>query len=289
MPAKRGRKLGRPTTTTTDDPDFELLFEKLKLSKTFSLSARPDEPMDQEKATKEHQSQIVNLAKKFLLRCATPDSIIRLSSSKVFKNTTEKEFLWNEYFVNQRHLSLIDLLAYHVKSKIKLNRMTSTQAEKAASTLSSKLEFNSSNNLIQVSTHSKSSVLNMVNAKFNFLNSHQKNNIECCVLQSFDTQQQFYSKVRGFFDNKKLTESANEKHFLLIQADLNLKYSSDLIACSRHTIVESFKEALEKCPNRANLMENFYVVLIINIPKENVKNFIGFQLGKSWFLSRKIH
>jgi E3 ubiquitin-protein ligase RNF213 len=219
------------------------------------------------------ESQVIYLAKKFLLRCATPDSIIRISSSKEFKDSTEKEFLWNEYFVNQKHLSLKELLSYHTTSKIKLTRMTSAQADKTASTLSSKLEYNSSNNLIQVSTHSKSSVLNLVSTKFT-----NNNYIESCVLQSFDTQQQFYSKIRSFFDKK--VASQNEKNFLLIQADLNLKYSSDLIACSRHTIVESFKEALIKSNNdKSILMNNFYIVLIINIPKENVKNFIGFQLG----------
>ena len=77
--------------------------------------------------------------------------------------------------------------------------MTSSQDQNGASILSSKLEFNSSNNLIQVSTHSKSSVLNLTNSKFQLLNATQKSNIECCVLQSFDTQQQFYSKVRILF------------------------------------------------------------------------------------------
>ena len=233
---------------------------------------------DESLLVKQQGSQVITLAKKFLLRCATPDSIIRISSSKEFKNTTEKDFIWNEYFVSQKHLSLKELLSYHTKSKIKLNRMTSTQDEKIGSILSSKLEFNSSNNLIQVSTHSKSSVLNLANSKFQLPNEIQKINIECCVLQSFDTQQQFYSRVRNFFDRK--VSSKNEKNFLLIQADLNLKYSSDLIACSRHTIVESFKEALEKSSNgKTALMDNFYIVLIINIPKENVRNFIGFQLG----------
>ena len=141
--------------------------------------------------------------------------------------------------------------------------------------LSSKLEFNSSNNLIQISTHSKSSVLNLVTANFAYLHA---SHVECCVLQSFDTQQQFYSKVRGFFD-KKVT-SPDERNFLLIQADLNLKYSSDLIACSRHTIVESFKEASHQQQHQdLNLTSHFFIVLIINIPKENVKNFVGFQLG----------
>ena len=131
---------------------------------------------DESLLVKQQESQVISLAKKFLLRCATPDSIIRISSSKEFKDTKEKEFLWNEYFINQKHLSLKELLSFHTTSRIKLNRMTSSQDQNGASILSSKLEFNSSNNLIQVSTHSKSSVLNLTNSKFQLLNATQRKN-----------------------------------------------------------------------------------------------------------------
>jgi hypothetical protein len=56
----------------------------------------------------------------------------------------------------------------------------------------------------------------------------------------------------------------------LIQSDLDQTYSADLISCARYTIVEKYKLILKK---------DKFIFVLINIPKENVKNFIGFQLG----------
>jgi hypothetical protein len=216
---------------------------------------------------------MITLAKKTLLNCATPDSIIRLNVSRDFSEQ-EKNFLWNEYFVNQKHLSLAELLSYHISNSVKFSRTKTPKLSNLKS--ETRLDFNSVNNLIQIATHSKASALNLdINSLGNaFSITNPKKNIEVCMLQSFDTQQQFYNKVKGFFENKNEAD-LNEKRFLLIQTDLNFKSRSDLIACSRYTIVESFKEAKNK-----NLpLENCYLIFVINIPKENVKNFVGFQIG----------
>ena len=81
---------------------------------------------------------------------------------------------------------------------------------------------------------------------------------------------QFSKKIKQFITKK------NQNHsYLFIQCDLNEDYASDIINCARHTIVENFKETLQ---DNSSMINNF-VILLINVPKENVEKFIGFQLS----------
>lgn len=187
------------------------------------------------------KQELINKAKKYLLRCATPDSIIRSNASR-FLSQEEKDFVWNEYFSTQKHLCLKDLLNYHLN------------------------QSQDKTNLIQITTNSKSTLLNLdLQDLSTSLNIDQT---DVCLLQSFDTQQQFLNKLKQFY-----SKPSDQKNLLLIQSDMNLKYSSDLIACARHHIAESFKS------QDKNLSSNFYVCLLILIPKESISNFIGFQFG----------
>lgn len=82
---------------------------------------------------------------------------------------------------------------------------------------------------------------------------------------------QFSKKIKQFIAHQR-----QEHSYLFIQCDLNEDYASDIINCARHTIVESFKEALIQDNNS---MINNFIILLINVPKENVEKFIGFQLS----------
>lgn len=116
------------------------------------------------------------------------------------------------------------------------------------------LASQSANNLIQVTTHSKL-----------ILSSWDKNRFEVdeiCFLKSFDTQLQFEKKIDEFL--------VSNQRVLLIQGDLEHKNSADLISCARHTVVERFKQMQTV---------NKFIFVLINLPKESVKNFIGYQLG----------
>lgn len=183
------------------------------------------------------------------MRCATPDSVIR--AHKKLQDTDEKEFIWHEYFVNQKHLSLSELLHYHTNPSNLPSRNSTTR------------------NLIQVSTNSNLTVLGSeVKLK---LAASLANQPEFCILKTFDTMLQFTNRIKQFLAGKDVAD--DQKRYLFIQADQSQEHGSDVIACARHTVVESFKETLNKQAN------NTFIVLLINLPKENVEKFVGFQFS----------
>ena len=56
--------------------------------------------------------EVILEAKQHLLRCATPDCVLQTSFSETFAND-DRNFLWNEYLIEQRHLALDQLMTYH--------------------------------------------------------------------------------------------------------------------------------------------------------------------------------
>ena len=187
--------------------------------------------------------ELTRQVKQNLLKCATPDSVIRAANNSRSFDKSEREFIWNEYFYDQSHLCLKDLLSYHLKE-------------------------NKTNNLIQLTTHSKSS---LVNVDIENLRSQLEDvaYLDACLLESFDTQQQFLGKLKSFMSI--ISQTTVKKNVLFIQGDMNTRYSHDLISCVRYQLVELVKTLIGN--------ENYLICLIVRIPKENVKNFIGFQLG----------
>ncbi len=175
---------------------------------------------------------LLNQAKQILIKCATPDSIIRYYYSNSKINENDKKYLWKSYFEEQKHLNLNELINYHLT--------------------------NCQNNLLQLTTFSKFKLTSSDTEKFSVT--------EICLLKTFDTQSQFELKIEQFLI--KFSTSA----ILLIQADLN--QNDDLIACARHTIVEKFKE-INKLDYNTRLP---YIVLLINLPREYSKRFIGLQI-----------
>ncbi len=188
----------------------------------------------------ENKVEILRLVKNHLLKCATPDSVIRASSISSKKlDQKEQEFIWNEYFNIQKHLYLKELLTYHLQ--------------------------NEKESLVQVTTHSKSSIINLDCDKL--IKDLNLNSIDICLLNSFDTQQQFLNKFKHFFS----FSSPDKKNMLLIEADIDEKYSLDLISCVRYQLIEMIKTI--------DNHQDYLVCLVIRINKETVKNFIGYQVG----------
>ena len=226
--------------------------------------------------------QIVEMAKSYLLRCTTPDSIIRVFNLSKSFDESEKQFIWNEYFIRQKHLYLKELLQNHIKLSHKQDNSNQSVPDFNDQPINDgNKTFNTTNNLIQITTNSKSTLIHTeiqnLTRSFNQNNEMFKYNLDICQLQSFDTQQQFNNKLISYLEKSiQSIKSNNEKYVLLIQSEYDKKNSSDLISCTRHAIVELFKENVNF---KASYMENIFVCLIINIPKEKVKNFIGFQLS----------
>ena len=123
-------------------------------------------------------------AEKMLLQCATSDSIARLNTNKQYGII--KETIWNEYFVEQKHTSLREMLQYHLKTN------------------SQDIQLSSNNilnkHLLQISTHSKLLVtladIEMLASSLGIRNS--RDTLLSCLLNSFDTQQQLKNMIRDF-------------------------------------------------------------------------------------------
>jgi hypothetical protein len=95
--------------------------------------------------------------------------------------------------------------------------------------------------------------------------------VEFCLLNSFDTQQQFISLIKEFLNASPAQAETKQKRLLLIQCDLSDKYSSqsfDLISCARHSVIEICKQKLSS-------IDNCYIVLLLNLQHDNIKLFSG--------------
>lgn len=199
------------------------------------------------------EAHVLLEAKKCLLQCATPDSIMRVSSkSRLDKD--QREFIWNEYFLNQKHLALDQLMNYHFSLSIN----------------------NDDGQLVQITTHSKSTLLTLDMDEF-------KNKIgiqltDVCLLNTFDTQTQFVERVRNYYVTSEASLlTPTQKSLMLVQIELARRYDNDLLSCVRHLIVDIRKEF--KAARR--LCSNPYIAILVIVPRENVRNVSGFQLGKN--------
>lgn len=200
------------------------------------------------------QTYLIKDIKKILLKCATADSIIRQSVS----NRSDENY-WEEYFDIQKHSSFKDLIENHFN----LNKV---QVEHK--------QNNFSKSLLQITTNSKNFMSKSDLAKLTCKLNVDQENFSSCLLQSFDTQQQFKSKVKSFITNSAADKHANS--ILIIQTDFSKKNSSDLISCARHSIVDEISEAVKA---DSTILDNCYIILVINLTRENLKNFVGFQVG----------
>lgn len=195
--------------------------------------------------------QILLEAKKCLLQCATPDSVMRISSKSKLP-LDQREFIWNEYFINQKHLAFDQLMMYHFSNN----------------------HIADDGQLIQITTHSKSTLLTLNMDEFK--NKIGIQIIDLCLLNTFDTQIQFIERIRHYlFKSQSL--SSTQKSLMLVQIELARRYDNDLLSCVRHLTVDIFKEyRIAK-----QLCSNAFIAILVIVPRENVRNVSGFQLGKN--------
>lgn len=138
-----------------------------------------------------------------------------------------------------------------------------------------------SKNLLQITTHSKMllSKLSLTQLANRLNIRDEENNFATCILQSFETQQQFSAKIKSFLNGPTFTEEMSQDYdrFMIVQCDFSKKYDGDLLSCARYTIVEQIKQYAQSHPG-APLNAN--IVLLVILAKENSKKFIGFQISE---------
>jgi hypothetical protein len=206
--------------------------------------------------------ELIKYVKNMLLRCVTPDCIVRLCSTRNVE--INRDEIWSEYFNNHYFNSFEDLLAKHIREN---------ENKKSSSLYMNK-------NLIQISTHSKHCSNKIDLTKFT---DSSNINFKSFHLKEFATQQQFSMKLKQFLDNSannssKLSnnmdldsEMDNEIKILMIRCDFSNSFNSDLLSCARYSIEKQLKEMTN--------LENVYIILIVNLSRENSKHFIGFQVS----------
>lgn len=224
----------------------------LSLAEEIQFSMDKDLNNDKEMDVDNVNQDIVNDIKKLLLKCATADSVIRYSLQN--RNEQKDENIWEEYFEVQKHSSFKDLIQNYINVDSKKNNL--------------------SKNLLQITTNSKNFMSKADLHKLAAGLKINENNFSSCLLQSFDTQQQFKSKIKNFLINNSTNKQLPS--VLIIQTDFSKKNSSDLVSCARHSIVDEISELIKI---NSTILDNSYIILVINLTRENLKNFIGFQVG----------
>lgn len=84
-------------------------------------------------------------------------------------------------------------------------------------------------------------------------------------------------RLREYYTLRRPTDKSEgeEKSLMLVQIELRKRYDNDLLACVRHLTVEIQKEL----GSSHNANPSAFVAVIVIVPRENVRNVSGFQLG----------
>ncbi|KAK3097976.1 hypothetical protein FSP39_014985 [Pinctada imbricata] len=189
-------------------------------------------------------NEILEDAKRVLLWCATPDSVLRLKDTKL---STEAEKLEKIYFKEQKHGSLIHYLAFRMKED-KLEGHTEMESIFVQVTTSSKL----------LSTADIGEIANYLKLP--------KSSITILTLQSFDTEQQFCRQVRA-----SLEQHVEEETLLIVQCDSG-DLNAALIACARYSVYDELQKI------ESSMRGRIYIVFIVQLPSIAAGNFNGFQV-----------
>ena len=266
----------------------------LYLSETVAATGNDiEQETDEQEAllsrVREDDDELEQLARCYLLRCATPDSVVRVCSSSSSSRTSsttalDTEAIWSEYFERQQHMCLSELLESHCghedNNKHETNNTTTKQQQ-------DHLHWsfaNRSSRLIQVTTYSTSSLPSSTasnTAAVNWMGSTNTNakryEVDVCHLRSFETREQLVTRAKRFLAQN--TQQQQQQHrFLIVESELQTGDEVDssaveLIACARHSLCQLLTTT---AANNSN--SNAHIVLLVRLRKER-HTFVGFQLA----------
>uniref|UniRef100_A0A674JMV9 RING-type E3 ubiquitin transferase n=1 Tax=Terrapene triunguis TaxID=2587831 RepID=A0A674JMV9_9SAUR len=206
----------------------------LQVTEKLKQRYRPDELMP----NVQQEAQLV------LLNCATPDSVVRLGSSRL--SSCVADHLANKYFKEQQHTSLVDFLQARIHAESR-HRTVFTEI----TTFSRLLTATDSERL-------KAEVQGKV----------QSLSIRSWSLQQFDTEHSFLKEIRNFLD------STSGNKILIIQTDFeDGSQSAQLIASAKYSAVNEI--------NKVELGEvSVFVYFITKLSRiEGGTSYVGFHGG----------
>ncbi|XP_014821245.1 PREDICTED: E3 ubiquitin-protein ligase RNF213-like [Calidris pugnax] len=175
-----------------------------------------------------YEEPVLSIAKRKLVQCATPDSILRLK----YSDLDDPEQIQDLYFHKQKHNSLLSVLGETVNCQPRKERTAGL--------------------CLQVSTHAR--LLNERDLEKIRKTLQLQDKILCLFLSQFDTEYAFRQELRNFF-----AQSSEEK-LLLIQFHFEEPQSSKrLLACAKYCIIDERRKSTGTGPS--------HVVLTIQVPR----------------------
>ncbi|XP_078017826.1 E3 ubiquitin-protein ligase rnf213-alpha isoform X1 [Epinephelus lanceolatus] len=193
------------------------------------------------------ERRILDEAKLILLRCATPDSVVRLDCTGLPK--VESENLARVYFEEQNNSCLADFILAHTRQ-----------------------EVHCYSSFTEVTTFSRLLTASDLEPLEQVLHS-----VELLSLQQFDTEHSFLKKIR----NVLTAENGNRNigpcnKILLIQSDFDeASHSANLIASAKYSSINEINKLTQE-----SMGSRVFVYFITRLPRmEGGTSYIGFHGG----------
>ncbi|TNN72678.1 E3 ubiquitin-protein ligase rnf213-alpha [Liparis tanakae] len=193
------------------------------------------------------ERRLLDEAKLVLLRCATPDSVVRLDCTGLPK--VESEHLARIYFEEQKNSCLADFIL--------------------ANTME---EVHCYSSFTEVTTFSRLLTASDLEPLEQVLHS-----VELLSLQQFDTEQSYLKKIRNFLTAKNGRSNTGPcNKILLIQCDFNeASHSANLIASAKYSSINEINKMTQDSTG-----SRVFVYFITRLPRvEGGTSYVGFHGG----------
>ncbi|KAM9346074.1 E3 ubiquitin-protein ligase rnf213-alpha-like [Symphorus nematophorus] len=190
---------------------------------------------------------VLDEAKLTLLRCATPDSVVRLDCTGLPK--VESDNLARIYFEEQNNSCLADFILAHTRQ-----------------------EVHCYSSFTEVTTFSRLLTASDLEPLEKMLHS-----VELLSLQQFDTEHSFLKKIRNFLtaeNGSGYTGLCNK--ILIIQSDFDeASHSANLIASAKYSSINEINKITQE-----NMGSRVFVYFITRLPRmEGGTSYVGFHGG----------
>ncbi|XP_023265809.1 E3 ubiquitin-protein ligase RNF213 [Seriola lalandi dorsalis] len=199
------------------------------------------------------ERRVLDEAKLLLLKCATPDSVVRLDCTGLPK--VESEHLASVYFEEQNNSCLADYILAHTRQKVLC-----------------------SSSFTEVTTFSRLLTASDLEPLVQMLHS-----VELLSLQQFDTEHSFLKKIRNFLTAENGSSNTGPcNKILIIQCDFDeATHSANLIASAKYSSINEINKITQE-----SMGSKVFVYFITRLPRmEGGTSYVGFH-GGPW---RSVH
>ncbi|XP_071329691.1 E3 ubiquitin-protein ligase rnf213-alpha [Trachinotus anak] len=191
------------------------------------------------------ERRVLDEAKLVLLKCATPDSVVRLDCTGLPK--VESEHLAKVYFEEQSNSCLADYILAHTRQGVHL-----------------------SSSFTEVTTFSRLLTASDLEPLEQMLHG-----VELLSLQQFDTEHSFLKKIRNFLTAENgSSNTAPCNKILIIQCDFDeASHSANLIASAKYSSINEINKI-------TSMGSKVFIYFITRLPRmEGGTSYVGFHGG----------